>query len=135
MKIVITITRFLAAVIMIQTLYFKFTGHPNSIHIFTVIGMEPWGRIFIGIMELVASTLLIIPVTAYLGALLTVGLMSGAIFFHVSNPDLGVVVNNDGGLLFILAITCLVCGLVMVFCFKDKYLNLISKVLKGTESK
>lgn len=94
--------RLLAALIMLQTLFFKFTAAPESVYIFTQLEMEPWGRIGIGCLELIASALILIPRTTSLGALLGAGLMAGAIFFHIS--ELGIVVQNDGGKLFILAL-------------------------------
>src|SRR6266487_5395613 len=97
----IWLLRILAAVIMLQTLYFKFSGSEESVYIFSALGMEPWGRIGIGVLELIASGLILFPRTTAVGAVLGIGLMSGAIFFHLSK--LGVVVMNDGGQLFIYA--------------------------------
>src|ERR1700733_2977202 len=94
--------RAIAAVIMLQTLFFKFTGAPESIYIFTKVGMEPWGRYGSGVAELIASILLLTPRFAWAGALLGLGVISGAIVCHLS--VLGIVVQNDGGLLFGLAI-------------------------------
>ncbi len=87
--------------ILLQTLYFKFTGAPESIYIFETVGMEPWGRIGSGIVELIASILLLIRRTAWLGALLALGAICGALFFHLTT--LGIEVQGDGGFLFILA--------------------------------
>lgn len=87
--------RLLAAVIMLQTLYFKFTAAEESVYIFTTLHMEPWGRIGIGVMELIASILILFPATTVYGALLGAGLMSGALFFHLT--QLGLVVMDDGG--------------------------------------
>jgi hypothetical protein len=98
------ILRVVAALILLQTLFFKFTGAPESIYIFTVVGQEPWGRIGSGVVELVASVLLLVPkpAAAPTGALLALWVMSGAIFFHLTK--LGIVVQDDGGLLFALAV-------------------------------
>ena len=92
----------LVAAILFQTLFFKFTGADESKFIFTTLGIEPWGRIGSGIAELIASVLLLIPATTTLGALLALGIISGAIFSHLT--ALGIVVQNDGGLLFGLAL-------------------------------
>lgn len=101
--IVSWICRVTAAVILLQTLFFKFTGAPESIYIFTKVGMEPWGRYGTGAVELVAAVLLLSRCHAWLGALLALGVISGAIVSHLT--VLGIVVQDDGGLLFALAIT------------------------------
>jgi hypothetical protein len=97
--------RLIAAAILLQTLFFKFSGAPESVYIFTTVGQEPWGRYGSGLVELVASILLFTPRTVALGALLACGTMAGAIFFHLTK--LGIVVQNDGGLLFALALIVL----------------------------
>lgn len=94
--------RLLAAAIMLQTLYFKFSAAPESVEIFTTVGMEPWGRIGIGVLELIASLLIILPATVWAGAVLAMGLMAGAIGMHLT--ILGIEVQGDGGYLFILAV-------------------------------
>lgn len=91
-----------AAAILLQTLYFKFTGAEESVYIFSTLGMEPWGRLGSGAAELVASILLLIPATAPIGALMAMGVMTGAIFSHLT--VLGIEVKGDGGLLFFLAL-------------------------------
>lgn len=101
-----------AAAILGQTLFFKFTGAPESRYIFTALGMEPWGRWGTGVAELVAVALLLYPRTSVLGAVLGVGLMGGAIMSHLTR--LGIEVQGDGGLLFRLAVTVLVASLVVV---------------------
>lgn len=90
------------AVILLQTLWFKFTAAEESVYIFSRLGMEPWGRIGSGIAELVAAAMLLVPRTAALGALLSLGVISGAIASHLT--VLGIVVKDDGGLLFGLAL-------------------------------
>lgn len=100
--------RAVAAIILVQTLYFKFTGAPESVYIFTTVGQEPWGRYGSGVVELIASVLLFVPGWTAIGALLAVGTMAGAIFFHLTK--LGIVVQGDGGGLFFLALTVLVCS-------------------------
>lgn len=111
--IVSWVCRIAAALILLQTLYFKFTGAPESVYIFTKVGMEPWGRYASGVAELFAAVLLLLPRTVSTGALLAAGVMAGAIGSHLTK--LGIVVQNDGGLLFALAVTVLVCSLVTVF--------------------
>lgn len=102
------VLRLAAAVIMLQTLYFKFTAAPESVYIFSTLGLEPWGRIGIGSLELIASVLIVIPKTTSLGALLALGIMAGALVSHLTK--LGIVVQNDGGQLFTLALIVFVCS-------------------------
>ena len=94
------------AVILLQTLFFKFTGAEESVYIFTTVGAEPWGRIGSGVIELIASILLLIPAGAPIGAALAMASMAGAILTHLTL--LGIEVKGDGGLLFALALTALV---------------------------
>ncbi|KIC94863.1 DoxX family protein [Flavihumibacter solisilvae] len=121
------ILRLVAAVIMLQTLFFKFTGAPESIYIFTTLGMEPWGRIGTGVMELVASVLLVIPRTTALGAVMGLGLMSGALFFHLTK--LGIVVQNDSGQLFIYALIVFICCLILAIAYRSQLTGLLYKRL------
>ena len=95
MKHVILILRLVAAAILLQTLFFKFTAAPESIYIFKTLGVEPYGRWFAGISELIASVLLLIPATQLFGAMMAIGIMLGAILSHVF--ILGIVVEGDGG--------------------------------------
>jgi putative oxidoreductase len=101
-----------AAGILVQTLFFKFTGAAESVYIFTTLGVEPWGRIGSGVVELIASVLLLVPATAPIGAVMAVGVMSVAIVSHLS--VLGIEVEGDGGLLFALALIVFVCGAVVL---------------------
>jgi uncharacterized membrane protein YphA (DoxX/SURF4 family) len=103
------IVRVVAAVILLQTLYFKFSGHEDSIYIFSQLGLEPGGRIGIGILELIAAVLLVITRTAGIGAILGLGIISGAIFSHLTK--LGIEVQGDGGTLFYLAVAVFICCL------------------------
>jgi hypothetical protein len=100
------IAQIVAAVILGQTLFFKFAGAPESIYIFERLGVEPWGRYATGVVELGAVVLLLMPRTAGLGALMTIGLMLGALGSHAT--ALGIEVQGDGGLLFGLAVITLV---------------------------
>lgn len=104
--------RIIVAIILIQTLRFKFTAHPDSVYIFSKVGMEPYGRIITGIVELIAGVLILIPKTAWIGASLALGVIGGALLMHLTK--LGIEVNNDGGVLFITAvITFLLSGVVL----------------------
>ena len=76
------VAQLIAVIIMGQTLYFKFSGHPESVQLFTELGMEPEGRIIIGTLELVACVLLLIPSSVTFGAILGSALMTGAIIGH-----------------------------------------------------
>ena len=118
--------RLLAAVILLQTLYFKFSAHPDSVQLFTTLGLEPNGRIGIGAMELIAAILILMPKTIWLGAGLTVGLMAGAIFSHLTK--LGIVFNDDGGTLFILAVITFLCAAVSLW-LERKHIPIIGHKL------
>ena len=97
-KYIPLVLRIVVALILIQTLRFKFTAHPDSVYIFETVGLEPIGRIGIGVVELLAAILLLIPRTAWLGAAITLGVIGGAIMMHLTR--LGIDVKGDGGLLF-----------------------------------
>lgn len=112
-NIISWILRLIAAIIMLQTLTFKFGGAPESVYIFTKAGIEPWGRYGSGVAELIASILLLIPRYYWLGALLGSGVMAGAIFTHLT--ILGIEVMEDDGLLFFLALTVFACCTVLLW--------------------
>ncbi|MGC3947827.1 MAG: DoxX family protein [Chryseolinea sp.] len=123
-KVIVSwLLRLTAAFIMVQSLFFKFSGAEESIYIFSKIGMEPWGRIGTGVMELIASVLLIIPRTTWLGAALGIGTMSGAIFFHLTS--LGIEVMNDGGQLFIYAVVTAVCCAALLLMERQKIVAIL----------
>ena len=105
--------RAVPAAILLQTLFFKFLGAPESVWIFTQLGVEPWGRYIVGALELVATALILWPRTTPFGATLAVGLMLGAILSHLAK--LGIAVQGDGGLLFSLAIVTLACSAVLAW--------------------
>ncbi|MFY7672439.1 DoxX family membrane protein [Tenacibaculum sp. MEBiC06402] len=109
------ILKIIAAVIMLQTLFFKFTGAQESIDLFTKVAgeNEQLMRIGTGVLELIASILLFIPRRVWLGAALTVGLMGGAIFSHLTK--IGITHNNDGGTLFMMAVITLISGGILLF--------------------
>ena len=118
--------RIIVAIILIQTLRFKFTAHPDSVYIFSKVGLEPYGRIGIGIFELIAGVLLLIPKTVWAGAALTLGIIGGAILMHLTK--LGIEVNGDSGVLFYTAIITFILSLSILwmhrkdipFLFKSK---------------
>ncbi|MBC7950139.1 MAG: DoxX family protein [Chitinophagaceae bacterium] len=114
------ILRIIAALILLQTLFFKFTGAEESVYIFSTIGMEPWGRIGSGIVESIAAILILIPATTGIGALIGAGVMSGAVFFHLTR--LGIEVMNDGGQLFIYALIVLIACTVLVYLHRSTLL-------------
>ena len=101
------------AVILLQTLFFKFTGAPESVYIFTKVGAEPWGRIGSGVVELIAALLLLYPATITFGALLSLGVITGAIVSHLT--ALGIEVQGDGGLLFVLALAVFISSAAILF--------------------
>ncbi len=108
--------RIIVALILIQTLRFKFTAHEDSVYIFEQVGLEPVGRIGIGIMELISGILILIPRTVWIGALMTLGIIGGAIFMHLTN--LGIEVKGDGGVLFITAVVTFILAAILLFVHK-----------------
>jgi hypothetical protein len=116
--IVAWVLRALAAVIMLQTLFFKFTAASESVYIFSELGIEPWGRIGSGIMELIASLLILIPRTTVLGALLAMGIMGGALLSHIF--ILGIAVQGDGGQLFIYALLVLISASILFWMYRNQ---------------
>jgi hypothetical protein len=107
------ILRLTAAGILLQTLFFKFTAAPESVYIFTRVGAEPWGRISSGVVELIATVLLLIPATTWLGAAIAAGVMLGAVGSHLT--VLGIEVQGDDGLLFGLALTVLAASTALLY--------------------
>ena len=113
-KIISWVTSTIAALIMLQTLFFKFSASPESIFIFETMGVEPWGRWLSGFGELIASILILIPSQRAIGALIGAGIMAGAILSHLT--VLGIVVMNDSGQLFIYAL------ITFIFCIFNAWL-------------
>ncbi len=109
--------KWIPAIILLQTLLYKFTAAPESVYIFSALGLEPYGRIGLGVVELIVAILLVVPRTTWLGALLGVGIMAGALFSHVTK--LGIVVQNDGGTLFILALITFICCSLLAWLHRD----------------
>ncbi len=112
MKILDWILSILASLILLQTLYFKFTAQPESIYIFESVGMEPVGRIGSGVVELIAGIMLLIPSLRIYGAIVGLGVISGALFFHITK--LGIEVQGDGGQLFYYALGVFIACLIII---------------------
>ncbi len=112
--------RIIAAVILLQTLFFKFTGAKESVYIFSTLGMEPWGRIGSGVAELIASILLLVPGTVIYGALLSLGVISGAIFSHLTKLGIALPAVDDHGELFALAVVVFVCSAALVVMHRQQ---------------
>ena len=124
MKYLSWVAQIIAAIILLQTLFFKFTAAPESVYIFSTLGIEPYGRIGSGVAELIASVLLLVPRMAWAGALLGLGIMTGAIFSHLT--VLGIEVQGDGGQLFAYALIVFVCCGIVAF-LKRKEIPIIGK--------
>ena len=116
------VLRIIVAIILIQTLRFKFSGHPDSVYIFEKVGLEPIGRIGIGILELIAGILILIPKTVWMGAVLALGILGGAIMMHLT--QIGIEVGNDGGLLFFTAIITFILSGIILYMNRSKILFL-----------
>lgn len=116
--------RVITAAVLLQTLFFKFSGAEESIYIFTKVGMEPWGRFGSGIAELIAGILLLSPRHYHIGALISIGVISGAIFFHLTT--LGIEVQGDGGYLFFLALVVFISSTILAIHKKGELLLFLS---------
>lgn len=128
MQLLSWLLRLLAAGILLQTLYFKFTGAPESVYIFSTLGVEPWGRLASGALELVAAILLLVPTTVAKGAVLSLGVISGALLAHIF--VLGVEVQGDGGLLCLLAIVVFLCSAALAWMHRNE-LRAWMEMLRG----
>lgn len=127
-KTIYWILKVLVAGILLQTLFFKFTAAPESVYIFSTLGMEPWGRIGSGVAELIASILILYPRIDAFGALMSLGVISGAIMSHLL--FLGIEVQGDGGLLFIMAITVFVASTVVLYLRREQLLSYLPSGIK-----
>jgi hypothetical protein len=123
--------RLIVAVILLQTLFFKFTGARESVYIFSTLGIEPWGRIGTGVVELIAAVLLLWPSTVALGALLALGVISGAIGGHLTKLGIQLKAVGDQGELFALALVVFV-GSALVLLLHWRELPLIGRLIPGT---
>jgi uncharacterized membrane protein YphA (DoxX/SURF4 family) len=130
---VLWIAKLIAALIMLQTLYFKFLGQPESVYIFSTLGVEPWGRIGSGVVELIASILILIPRTSWIGAGLGLGVMSGAILSHLT--VLGIEVQGDGGYLFFLGLAVAACCITILALTRSQWLPVFSATLSAVTGK
>lgn len=124
------VLRIVVAVILLQTLFFKFTGAEESVYIFTTLGAEPWGRIGSGVVELIASILLLTPRTVWFGALLSLGTISGAIMSHLTMLGIRLTAVGDNGELFALAVVVLLCSL-MVLLLHRRQIPILGERLFG----
>src|SRR5215510_13590786 len=112
--------RLIVAVILLQTLFFKFTAAKESVYIFSTLGMEPWGRIGSGVFELIASLLLLARGTTAIGALMAMAATGSAILFHLTRLGIKLTAVGDNGELFALAVMVTICSAVLVFLHRDE---------------
>src|ERR1051326_4177059 len=112
--------RLIVAVILLQTLFFKFSAAKESVYIFTTLGMEPWGRIGSGIFELIASILLLVPATVTVGAAMALAATGSAILFHLTRLGIALTAVDDHGELFALAILVTVCSMVVLLMHRQE---------------
>jgi hypothetical protein len=123
--------RLIVAVILIQTLFFKFTAAKESVYIFSTLGMEPWGRVGSGVFELVASILLLIPSTITLGAAMAMAATGSAILFHLFRLGIALTAVGDHGELFALAIVVTLCSAGILLLHRQE-LPLIGRTFSTT---
>lgn len=123
------ILRIIASLIMLQTLYYKFSGSAESVYIFSQMNMEPWGRYATGMAELVASLLILYKPTTAIGSFFAVGIMSGALLSHAF--VLGVEVMEDHGLLFLYALIVWVAAILLLWIEREKLFGIIKKWNSG----
>ncbi|MEO8027135.1 MAG: DoxX family protein [Bryobacteraceae bacterium] len=121
-----------AAFVMLQTLFFKFTGAKESVYIFTTLGAEPWGRIGSGVVELIAAVLLLVPSTVVVGAALTLGVSLGAIMSHLTKLGITLPAVDDHGELFSLALVVLVCSIAVLILHREDVGQLAAAMLQRT---
>jgi uncharacterized membrane protein YphA (DoxX/SURF4 family) len=126
-KIIFWAIRFIPAIILLQTLFFKFTAAPESVYIFSKLGIEPVGRLGSGAVELLAGILLLLPRFSVWGALLSLGIMGGAILSHLT--ILGIDVQGDGGYLFALALATAFFSTLVVVSERQKFFDIIELLL------
>lgn len=107
--------RLITSIILFQSLYFKFTGHKEAVHIFSTLEVEPWGRILLGCIEFIIGVMLLLPRSKFYGVIGAIGLMVGAIGTHLFTP-VGIVVQwgnkSDNGQLFGMAIVAFLCSVI-----------------------
>ena len=115
-----------AALILLQTLFFKFTGAPESVYIFSELGVEPYGRIGTGVLELIVAGLLLVKRTSLIGGILGLGIISGAILSHLF--FLGIEVQHDGGLLFGMAVLVFILLAINLILQQEKLADFIRSV-------
>lgn len=127
-KTISTLLRITIAIILLQTLYFKFTAHPDSVHIFSELGVEPWGRIALGIIELITAALILIPRSQIIGIFLSLGIILGAIFSHIL--VIGFNVSNDGGGLFTLAIIVFISAMIYIIINWSELISILNSIKK-----
>jgi hypothetical protein len=118
------ILRAIAAFILLQTLFFKFTGAPESVYIFSKLGIEPWGRIGSGVTELIAAALLLFPRTVIFGAGLSLAVISVAILSHLTKLGIALPQVGDQGELFALAVAVFLCSAAVLWIHRREVLAL-----------
>lgn len=126
-NIISRVLRVVIAIIYVQTLYFKFSGHTDSVYIFSKLGLEPYGRIGIGVFELITAILLILPATYIYGIVLSLGVISGAIASHLG--PLGIEVLGDGGKVFYLAVVVWVASILLALLHRVEIKALLFKYI------
>ena len=125
------ILRLIVAVILLQTLFFKFSAAKEAIYIFSTLGAEPWGRIASGIFELIASILLFIPSMTTVGAAMALTATGSAILFHLTRLGIALTPVGDHGELFALAVLVTLCSMAILLLHRQE-LPLVGRSFRTT---
>jgi hypothetical protein len=125
------VLRLIVAVILLQTLFFKFSAAKESIYIFSTLGAEPWGRIGSGIFELIASILLLIPSTMAVGAAMALAATGSAILLHLTRLGIALTAVGDHGELFALAVLVTLCSMAILGLHRQE-LPLVGRSFRTT---
>ena len=123
------VAQIIVVVILGQTLFFKFTDAPEVVELFSKLGMGPFGYKLIGFLELIACVLLLIRPSIIWGAILSWGLMSGAIMGHITKIGF----SGDAGTLGSMAIAAWLLSCLIIYLRKNQ-ISIIANMFGGNSN-